>query len=150
MDSSTYADDVYQPQEDGGQTGERFPDMADALDEPNDDAILDSGYSPPEHPRVLGRFGTTEAEAHVGETLAERVRQEVPEISGEDGLIGADGECDSADSDYDDPEVCAGQARAGRIVVTEDAECMDVGVDGGAASAEEAAMHIVGDVEAPL
>lgn len=146
MDSSPYADDVYQPQDDGGQTGERFPDMADALDEPDDDAILDSGYSPPEHPRVLGRFGTTETEAHDGESLAERTRQEIPETSIADGPMGADGEFDSADSDYADPEICAGDARAGRIVLTDDEQCVDVGVDGGAASAEEAAMHIVGDL----
>ena len=113
----------------------------DAVFEDQDEA-LDAGYSPPEHYRGEG-FGTTADEQLQGESLDERLRQEVPE---EDPYAVAETE------DLDDGEV--GGERAGRLVDPErgigpDEEGAlvgdDVGIDGAAASAEEAAVHIVGD-----
>lgn len=146
--NDAYADEVYQPQDDGAldHTGEL--DMDDALDEPNTDAILDAGYSPPERPRVLGKFGTTESEQRHGECLEDRVRQEEPEtwsaeVDEEDvdefGVRNRDDELDDE----------VGSRRAGRLAWSDsdgegwDVVARDVGVDGGAASAEEAAMHII-------
>ncbi|WP_332668098.1 DUF5709 domain-containing protein [Aeromicrobium sp.] len=103
------------------------------------DETLDSGYSPPESYRGEG-FGTTADEALQGESLDERLRQEVPDPD----PYAEPGE------DLDDGEV--GTRRAGRLVdssggIGEDTEKdlvgEDVGIDGAAASAEEAAVHVI-------
>ncbi|MRJ76289.1 hypothetical protein GEV29_07055 [Aeromicrobium sp. SMF47] len=106
------------------------------------DEVLDSGYSPPESYRGEG-FGTTAEEQLEGETLDERLRQEEPEP---DPYAVADEEV------LDDGEV--GAERAGRLVdpdggIGEDTEKdligEDVGIDGAASSAEEAAVHVIED-----
>jgi hypothetical protein len=113
------------------------PDQDAIFDDP--DATLDSGYSPPEAYRGEG-FGTTADEQLQGESLDERLRQEEPDPD----------PYDEAGEDLDDGEV--GGERAGRLVdpdggIGEDLEKdlvgEDVGIDGAAASAEEAAVHIV-------
>jgi hypothetical protein len=155
MTDNGYGDDVYQPQSDGDQDGESLPDMEDALDEPDEDDILDSGYSPPERPRGVDRFGTTGSEARQGESLDERVRQELPDdwerVRDSDGL----GDADDTDGELLDDQV--GGRRSGRLVAPDegarsdsekDVVARDVGIDGGAASAEEAAMHVVEDDDA--
>ncbi|SFC72641.1 hypothetical protein SAMN04487968_11066 [Nocardioides terrae] len=106
---------------------------------------LDRGYSPPE--RYSPDYGNTPWEEAHGETLDQRVRQEVPE---EDPYT-EDGWTDEEDGDGE-----VGDVRAGRLVDPdqgggEDSEKdmvgQDVGIDGAAASAEEAAMHVVPDEE---
>jgi hypothetical protein len=113
------------------------PDQDAIFDDP--DATLDSGYSPPEAYRGEG-FGTTADEQLQGESLDERLRQEEPEPDPYAEPV----------EDLDDGEV--GGERAGRLVdpdggIGEDLEKDlvgdDVGIDGAAASAEEAAVHIV-------
>lgn len=139
MSSTPFTESVYQPQDDGGQPGENVPDLAGAVDDLSDEFILDAGYSPPEKPRFLGRYGTTWAELHDGEGLDRRVLQEIPEQSDSPG----DGLGDTADTDgepYDDE---VGSHRAGRLLYDSPQAAWDVGIDGGAASAEEAAMHVV-------
>lgn len=115
-------------------------------EEDSGDDAMDRGFSPPERPRELDAFGTTVAEQREGETLDQRLAQEEPDPNLDVDL--ADGEI------LDDGEV--GDARAGRLVAPdqglgEDTEkdlvAEDVGIDGGAASAEEAAMHVVGGDE---
>lgn len=115
------------------------PDQDAIFDDP--DEVMDEGYSPPEKYRGEG-FGTTAEEQLEGETLEERLRQEEPEpdpYAPEPEIL-------------DDGEV--GAARAGRLVdpdggIGEDTEKdlvgEDVGIDAGAASAEEAAVHIIED-----
>ena len=136
------------------------------------DIALDEGYSPPERPRELDAFGTTLEEQREGETLDQRLAQEEPDPNlgidlvdgerpvraGEGGdvpddidLGGGEVPDDQFDDGFlDDGEV--GEARAGRLVDSdfgsgEDTEkdliATDVGIDSGAASAEEAAMHVV-------
>jgi Family of unknown function (DUF5709) len=126
------------------------PDESEQLDqmEPQRSLIdrgvddpLDEGYSPPERYSPLIRKGEHE-------TLDERLEEEIPEPD-----LNAVQEPDVVD----DGEV--GEQRAGRLVdpnegIGPDAEPdlfgTDVGIDGGAASAEEAAVHIVPDDERPL
>lgn len=106
------------------------------------DDILDEGYSPPERPLGLDAFGTTAAEQREGESLDQRLAEEVPDSTPTED-----------DRDFlDDNEV--GRRRSGRLLaedegVGEDEEneliASDIGIDGGAASAEEAAVHIVDD-----
>lgn len=115
----------------------------DSLLDRGTDDILDEGYSPAEHYSAAESFGNTAEEQRSGETLDQRLAQEEPELPIE------------PDDDYlDDGEV--GDARAGRLVdpdegsgVDVDSELIgtDVGIDGAAASAEEAAVHIVPDIE---
>jgi hypothetical protein len=106
------------------------------------DDVLDEGYSPPERYSQLIREGEHE-------TLDERLEEEIPEP---DPYA-----VDDQDEVLDDGEV--GDERAGRLVdpnegigpdVESDLVGNDVGIDGGAASAEEAAVHIVSDNERPL
>jgi Family of unknown function (DUF5709) len=105
------------------------------------DDVLDEGYSPPERYSPLIREGEHE-------TLDERLQDEIPEP---DPYTPQE---DEEEEILDDGEV--GDERAGRLVdpnegigpdVDSDLVGMDVGIDGGAASAEEAAVHIVDDDE---
>lgn len=144
-----YGDTVYQPQDDGGQDGENLPDMEDSLGDRESDDML-PGYSPPERPRGVDRFGTTSAEERRGETLDQRVAQEEPnEWEREDGSDGL-GDSDDTDGELIDDQV--GDRRSGRLVAPDegvrgdsekDVVARDIGRDDGSASAEEAAMHIV-------
>ena len=108
---------------------------------------LDRGYSPPEKWSPAEGFGNTPYEEAAGESLDQRVAQEEPEADPYDAT-------DVDDENLDDGEV--GDQRAGRLVdldegLGEDTEkdlvANDVGIDGAAASAEEAAVHIVPDEE---
>ena len=102
---------------------------------------LDRGYSPPEGWSAAEGFGNTPYEESVGESFAQRFAQEQPDAGA------AQSEPDEqAESAIDDGEV--GHARAGRLVAADEGWDMvgtDVGIDGAAASAEEAAMHVIDD-----
>lgn len=129
------------------------------------DDILDRGYSPPDGARSPHLWGTTPFEQRHEESIDQRITQEIPDPhsaygapDNESGLdedrVGGD-DPDAIDADEDwlgGPEV--GRRRAGRLVAPDegvgediDSEAWgrDVGIDGAAASAEEAAMHIIDD-----
>jgi Family of unknown function (DUF5709) len=107
---------------------------------------LDEGYSPPEKPSVLLREGEHD-------TLDARLAEEVPEpdpyaVPEEEDNLTVRDELEN----LDDGEV--GDERAGRLMdpnqgigpdFEKDLVGTDVGIDGAAASAEEAAMYIVPD-----
>jgi hypothetical protein len=135
----------------------------DTLDQGVDD-YLDTGFSPPDRPRGSLAHGVTAEEQHRDEPIDERIRQEVPEEgtaygapdneSGldDDGLLGGDDpDAIAVEDDWlGDGEV--GDARAGRLVAPDegtgydeekDLVGEDVGIDGAAASAEEAAVHVI-------
>ncbi|MGG8408962.1 DUF5709 domain-containing protein [Streptomyces sp. 12297] len=165
--SENQGDDVYQPQAEA-EPGESQPDMQNALGEPDQDDTLDTGYSPPDRPLVAARYGTTAAEQHAGETLDQRLAQQEPDPTavfedeprsetdpGDDWSGAADGDRDG-DGGEDitrDPggdTSTAGRERAGRLAPPDEAgpvRARDTGIDGGAASAEEAAMHVIEDEE---
>lgn len=128
-----------------------FQDGEDALAGRSVGDPLDEGYSPPERPRELDEFGTTAEEEEEGESLSGRLAREEADVSDDDGDDGLGDESDT-DGELRDDEV--GDRRAGRLVsFDEDAEvdtdeelyASDVGIDGAAASAEEAAVHVVDD-----
>lgn len=115
------------------------------------DDTLDEGYSPPEHPYGRGAFGP-------GESMDELLAEEEPDPASRlDSPLDRDEEqrSDAAERDSEFPQRDeVGRARAGRLVAPdmgfgEDAEAElvadDVGISGGAASAEEAAVHIIDD-----
>jgi hypothetical protein len=138
---SEISDDVYQPDPEANQEGESFPDFDNAIGTPNNDEIQDTSYSPPEKPM----------NSEEDETLSERLDEEEPEVW--DGVdADADGLGDSSDTDGELVDDQVGDVRAGRLVAPdegahEDTEkdmvASDVGIDAGAAGAEEAAMHVV-------
>ncbi|MEU5576801.1 DUF5709 domain-containing protein [Streptomyces huasconensis] len=154
-DDQTMADDAYQPTGNNEEQEDAAPlDLQDALDERDYDDMLDEGYSPPEKPLGVTKTGTTAAEQHEGETLDERLRQEVPDTQppAGDGI----GDLPGGEGEPIDPE--AGGARAGRLVApdegahpdtTKEVVATDEGIDGGAASAEEAAVHVIPDENLP-
>lgn len=116
-------------------------DASDTLEgDPGDDP-LDTGIAPPDRWSAGEGFGTTPAEERQGESLDQLLAEEEPDVDpyAEDDL--AD---DAVPGEVQD-------ARSGRLVAEDegahpDAEpdlvARDVGIDGGAAGAEEAAVHI--------
>ena len=109
----------------------------DTLDDRGVDDLLDEGYSPPERPRGVDAFGNTFEDIDAD---SDRVGEDDPDsIAAEDDFLG-------------DPE--AGDRRCGRLMAPDegahadtesDMVALDMGIDGGGCSAEEAAMHIVED-----
>ncbi len=116
----------------------------DTLDDRGVGDLLDEGYSPPEKWSAGEGYGTTADEALQGESLDQRLRQEEPDAD----PYAEDGE------NVGGPEI--GTDRSGRLVAPDqglgeddekDLVADDIGIDGAAASAEEAAVHVVEDDE---
>lgn len=131
-------------------------DASDTLTgEPGDDP-LDRGVVTPERWSAGTKFGTTAGEQREGESLDQLLAEEEP-----DAAFDADdeepsdvaGDEDLADEGIDGLLLDDGaDPRAGRLVAEDegahpdreaDLVASDTGVDGGAATAEEAAMHVV-------
>ena len=120
----------------------------DSLEDRGLDDVLDEGYSPPDRPWAVLGWGMVAREAGDHEPLSQRLARELPEVAIDDGdglgdTVGTDGEL------YDDQ---VGVRRSGRLLESNDQAAdypylyaTDVGIDGGAASAEEAAIHVVQD-----
>ncbi|MEV6943898.1 DUF5709 domain-containing protein [Streptomyces sp. NPDC051172] len=143
-----WGDDVYQPDGSEIQEDSGLLDVEDTLVDDGVDDPLDRGWSPPDRPWAVERRDVTAAERQRGETLDQRLAEELPDLvmPDTDGI----GDCEGTDGELLDNEV--GAVRSGRLVAPdegahEDEEsalvARDVGIDGAAASAEEAAMHIV-------
>ncbi|HET9648188.1 MAG TPA: DUF5709 domain-containing protein, partial [Microlunatus sp.] len=95
------------------------------------DDFLDEGYSPPERPSALIRQGLD------GQSLADRLEAEQPEVWEEDPGTPLPGEAGARAGRLVDPDEGIGPDLEAQAIGT------DVGIDGAAASAEEAAVHIV-------
>ena len=129
---------------------------------------LDEGYSPPDRFPASANYGVTAEDQEHGEGIEQYTREEVPDpaaraYADEDELPSDDPdqwrpeEADSSPEFPEDDEV--GDRRSGRLYTDDDfgveasfdqeeiAE--DAGIDGGAASAEEAAVHVVDDDQPP-
>ncbi len=118
------------------------------------DDVLDEGYSPPEFSRGPGEFGTTVSEQRRGESLDRLLSEEEPDPTMEINDPSTEAEQERSDEAEEEIEFPRGEevgtTRTGRLVapdegVYEDTEAdllaHDVGIDAGAASAEEAAVH---------
>ncbi len=122
-------------------------DASDTLDgEPGDDP-LDTGILPPDRWSAGEGFGTTLAEERAGESLDQLLAEEEPEP--DPYAEAAEAEDDPLTGDDLEP-------RAGRLVAEDEGShpdteadliARDVGIDGGAASAEEAAVHVQDDAD---
>lgn len=106
--------------------------------------VLDEGYTAPEGWSAAQRYGNTAEEMRRGETLEQRILQEIPDR--DPAAPEVDGRWNADDEDRQ-----VGRERAGRLMGVQGAGGrqhtlgVDVGYSGGAASAEEAAMHIISD-----
>ena len=128
--------------DDGPDTIDQLQPDETLIDRGVDD-VLDEGYVSPDKWSPGMGYGNTPAEERQGETLEMRVAQEEPESAGPD----------ETPWNPDDEPREVGSVRAGRLVdanhgeagadTTSEAVAFAVGIDGGAASAEEAAMHII-------
>jgi hypothetical protein len=125
-------------------------DASDTLDDDRVTDPLDTGIAAADRWSGASRFGTTPAEEQAGETLEQLLAEEEPDV-------------DPYASGYDDEDELIRRGyepepRAGRLVAEHegfgeddeaDAVAWDAGVDGGGASAEEAAIHVVDDPDGP-
>ncbi len=117
---------------------------SDTLVDRGVDDVLDEGYTAPENWSPAQGFGNTPQEMRQGETLAQRIAQEQAEPN-------PDQPREKWNPNKEPREV--GSRRAGRLVeVTNggvygdhegEAVAEEVGIDGAAACAEEAAVHVI-------
>src|SRR4051812_46516240 len=141
---------------DGGDADEASLrlESEDVLEDDSDADVLATGYSPQDRPWAADDWGTTTLEEEEGEPLDGRLAREQPDGSGQDDDGDGLGDVVGTDGELRDDEV--GELRAGRLAETDagsesgpddepDLEAFDEGIDGGAASAEEAAVHVVPD-----
>jgi len=129
------ADEMYDP---------AARDASDTLDGVPGEDPLDQGVAPPDRWSAGEGFGTTAAEEQEGESLDQLLAEEEPDpdpYADPDEDLGRDAW--PADAEQ--------EPRAGRLVAEDegahqdeepDLVARDVGIDAGAASAEEAAVHI--------
>ena len=129
-------------------------DASDTLDgDPGDDP-LDRGVATPQRWSAAIRQGSTAA----GESLDQLLAEEEPDVAGEwddEPAEGPGDDEDASDEDVDGLLLDDGpDPRAGRLVAEDegahpdeeaDLVARDTGIDGGGATAEEAAMHVVDD-----
>jgi hypothetical protein len=117
---------------------------ADSLDDDDlGNDVLDRGVVPADRYAGANRFGTTASEESQGESLDQLLAEEEPDAA-------PDAEWTDEEKESDAGE--ARSPRAGRLIAPDegahgddetDAVAFDAGIDGAAATAEEAAMHVV-------
>jgi hypothetical protein len=147
---------LYDPDGEDAEEASLRLEPDDVLADVSDDDVLARGYVPEDRPWAVNDWGTTDLEEEEGESLDGRLARETPDESADgdegDGL----GDLAGGGGELRDDEV--GDRRSGRLATTDagsesgpdvepDLEAFDEGVDGGAASAEEAAVHVVDEDE---
>jgi Family of unknown function (DUF5709) len=124
----------------------------DVLEDDSTGDVLETGYAPEDRPWAVDDWGTTDVEEEAGESLDGRLARELPDRTGGEDEGDDIGDLPGGEGELRDLEV--GDERAGRLAETDagtdsgpdpepDLEAFDEGIDGGAASAEEAAVHVV-------
>jgi hypothetical protein len=135
-----------QPYTDGVDFSDEIPDLEESLGEDGEDEVAGRSWSPPDAPSSVFRHGVTAEEEHEGALLEDRLAAELPDL-GHDrfGRLTEDDESVGGE---------VGDERAGRLVAPDqgahadedkDLYADDIGIDEGAAGAEEAAVHVVHD-----
>lgn len=159
-DDEDYDPDDYDEFQDEGNL-----DASDTLEGNPGDDPLDAGIIPADKWSAGMRFGSTAAEEEEGESLDQLLSEEEPDVLAELDREAEEGD-EEGDSDSDDDEDAGDEdvdglllddgpdPRSGRLVAEDegahtrteaDLVATDAGIDGGAASAEEAAVHTVDD-----
>lgn len=129
-------------------------DSYDTLDDPPGDDPLDRGVVPPLGWSAGMRPGSATPELGGGESLDELLAEEEPDLSDDEDSW------DENATEHDIFRLSAAEGadpRSGRLVAedegsnlvgdADDVVAEDVGIDGGGASAEEAAVHVHSDYE---
>jgi hypothetical protein len=119
------------------------PDLGASVQLENDEQLvgppggdpLDAGYVPPDRPYVSEEDGVTGRGMREGDSFEQRLAREQPE---------------DQPFDADRAGRLSGAEQGAALETTDDITAVDVGIDGGAASAEEAAMHETTDPAGPL
>jgi hypothetical protein len=136
-------------------------DATDTLAGAPGDDPLDRGVVTPERWSAAMRFGSTGAEQAAGESVDELIAEEEPDLGfGDDDARGDIGWDENA-TDQDIDRLRRGDGpdpRTGRLAFEDDGDydaagypsdddlvARDAGIDGGGATAEEAAMHEIAD-----
>jgi Family of unknown function (DUF5709) len=141
-------------------------DSYDTLDGAPGDDPLDRGVVTPERWSAGMRFGSTGAEQRAGESLDQLLAEEEPDAAsgaGDERPEDLGWDENATDEDVGRFELDQGpDARAGRLLAAsegtysdgefdlaahDDLVGRDAGIDGGGASAEEAAVHVLDDEE---
>jgi hypothetical protein len=135
-------------------------DAADTLTGPPGDDPLDRGVITPERWSAAMQFGATAAEQEAGQSLDQLLAAEEPDISPELGVNPEQADGWDENATEADTRRLAAEAgpdpRSGRLapeddgfpIANADYVARDAGIDGGAATAEEAAVHLVPEDEA--
>jgi hypothetical protein len=134
-------------------------DASDTLDGAPGDDPLDRGVATPERWSAAMKFGSTAEEQEEGESLDQLLAEEEPDIGTDPDGDRPDRDWDENATDEDIIRLAAGDGadpRAGRLVNDDedwtvadpDLVAYDSGVDGGGATAEEAAVHVVDEEQA--
>jgi hypothetical protein len=129
MSQQDRSDRFYEPQPEAPDLGASVQlETEQQLVGPGGTDPLDAGYVPPDRPYGLDDKAASARGMREGDTFDERLAREQP----------------------DEPLAApVDETRAGRLEQDADLAATDVGVDGGAASAEEAAVHESSDPAAP-
>jgi hypothetical protein len=131
-------------------------DSSETLAGPPGDDPLDRGLATPERWSRQTRTGSTAEEQEAGESLDELLAEEEPDVHADDDDDDDVSEPDENAPDYDVQRALLAEgpdARAGRLIIEDgeyaysDGESVahDTGVDSGGATAEEAAVHVLGE-----
>jgi hypothetical protein len=146
--------------------------VLDASDTLDDNAVtdpLDVGIAAPDHWAGADRFGTTPAEQRAGESLEQLLAEEDADVDPYGPSVdpyGPSVDPYGPSADDEDELIRRGweaEPRAGRLSAGEEGfdegfdedenpdsvVVRDTGIDAGAASAEEAAVHVVDDPDGP-
>ena len=133
-------------------------DSTDTLSGAPGNDPLDRGVVPPERWSAGVRYGVTAEEQEEGESLDQLLSEEEPDPALQFEDDDEDGDEEEEDDDAGDEDVDGlllddgPDPRAGRLVAEDegahpddeaDLVATDVGIDGGGATAEEAAVHVV-------
>ena len=136
-------------------------DGSDTLQGRPADDPLDRGVVAPVRWSAGMRFGTTAAEQQTGPSLERRLAMDEPDPSADDRAWPDDGEPDENALEHDVERDLLDQGadpRTGRLLaatggtypVDPGLVARDAGIDGGGASAEEAAIHLLTDADIDL
>ncbi len=137
----------------GAESDDPLGDEDTLEDDPTGDP-LDTGIIPPDKWSAGEGYGTTEAEERAGESLDQLLAEEEPDVDPYAEAEREDEEADTEDELLEEGD--APDPRAGRLVAEDegahpdeetDLVASDVGIDAGAAGAEEAAVHLTDEDE---
>lgn len=134
----------------------------DTLDGPPGDDPLDRGVVTPDRWSAAMKFGSTAAEQEAGESLDQLLAEEEPDVMAADDDWSEDSAGDENAPDEDVGRFSLSQGpdpRSGRLIADDagafpaietDLLANDAGIDGGGATAEEAAVHVLLDSDTGL